>query len=75
MRRIGSHLTFANVVLPIAVAVVGCAVAVPTLTARPEGPIVLGSKNHASNGRGWGKVAPRTISNGGDLSGEIRRIH
>jgi hypothetical protein len=75
MRRIRSHLTLAKSV-PLIGVLVASAIVAPALIARPNGPIVLGSKKFAAPyGRGWGKVEPRTISNGGDLSGQIKKIH
>lgn len=38
------------------------------------GRVVLGSKRFMPNGEGFGTVAPRTISNGGDLSGLITHV-
>jgi hypothetical protein len=37
--------------------------------------VVLGSKRFAPNGKGFGTAHPRTIYNGGDLSGLVRKIH
>jgi hypothetical protein len=48
---------------------------VSTLSAHSRGQVVLGSKRFAPYGKGWGKVKPRHLYNGGDASGDITRIH
>jgi hypothetical protein len=37
--------------------------------------VVLGSKDFAPNGWGWGKPRPRSVFNGGDPSGLVKHIH
>jgi hypothetical protein len=43
--------------------------------ASAHGRVFLGSKDYEPYGKGWGKVKPKTIFNGGDLNGLIKNVH
>lgn len=57
----------------LAAMVLLCAAAEP-VTAEAARPPVLGAKAFAPNGFGFGTVKPKSISNGGDLSGLVVKI-
>jgi len=50
-------------------------VTLPPVTAAADDQPVLGSPSHyVPAGKGWGKVHPRYVFNGGDPSGEIAKL-
>lgn len=59
-----------RVLLPVVLLVL-CAPAAASAGSQPR----LGSPHHlAPIGKGWGKVAPRHVFNGGDPSGEVSKL-